>query len=65
VNYQLMYEAAARAGRPADNKIIYWPKLLDWTNQTLTPNPDVIRVRQADSAVPACPERQFTADSLG
>jgi hypothetical protein len=44
VNHQLMYEAAARGGGPADNKIIYWPKLLDWTNQTLTPNPDVIYV---------------------
>jgi hypothetical protein len=42
VNYQLMYEASARAGRPADNKIVYWANLLDWTNQTLTPNPDVI-----------------------
>jgi hypothetical protein len=42
VNYQLMYEASARAGGPADNKIVYWANLLDWTNQTLTPNPDVI-----------------------
>jgi hypothetical protein len=44
VNYQLMYEASARAGGPGDNQIVYWPGLLDWTNQTLTPNPDVIYV---------------------
>ena len=24
------------------NQILYWPRLLDWRNQTLTPNPDVI-----------------------
>src|SRR5882672_9133843 len=42
VNYQMMYEASARAGGPGDNQIVYWPTLLDWTNQTLTPNPDVI-----------------------
>jgi hypothetical protein len=42
VNYQMMYEASARAGRPGDNQIVYWPGLLDWTNQTLTPNPDVV-----------------------
>jgi hypothetical protein len=42
VNYQLMYEAARRAGGPGDNQIVYWPGLLDSTNQTLTPNPDLI-----------------------
>jgi hypothetical protein len=42
VNYQLMYEAARRAGGPGDNQILYWPGLLDSTNQTLTPNPDLI-----------------------
>ena len=42
VNYQLMYEAARRAGGPGVNQIVYWPGLLDSTNQTLTPNPDLI-----------------------
>src|SRR4051794_1492370 len=42
VNYQMMYEASARAGGPGDNQIVYWPGLLDWHNQTLTPNPDVV-----------------------
>lgn len=26
------------------NHVVYWSKLLDWKNQTLTPNPDVIYV---------------------
>jgi hypothetical protein len=42
VNYQMMYEASARTGGPGDNQIVFWPGLLDWHNQTLTPNPDVI-----------------------
>ena len=41
VNYHLMYQAAEQAGA-GFNQIIYWPQLLDWRNQTLTPNPDVI-----------------------
>ena len=24
------------------NRIVYWSRLPDWTNPTLTPNPDVI-----------------------
>jgi hypothetical protein len=44
VNYQMMYDASVRAGGPGDNQIVYWPGLLDWKNQTLTPNPDVIYV---------------------
>ena len=24
------------------NQVLYWSRLLDWKNQTLTPNPDVI-----------------------
>jgi hypothetical protein len=39
-----MYEASAAAGGPGDNQVVYWPGLLDWRNQTLTPNPDVIYV---------------------
>jgi hypothetical protein len=41
VNYQLMYDAMAKI-KGNYNQIVIWPKLLDWKNQTLTPNPDVI-----------------------
>jgi hypothetical protein len=41
VNYELMYqEMLELGGKP--NQIVYWSGLLDWRNQTLTPNPDVI-----------------------
>jgi hypothetical protein len=41
VNYDLMYQAMLKlGGKP--NQIVYWSRLLDWRNQTLTPNPDVI-----------------------
>jgi len=41
VNTDLMYQAMLKlGGKP--NQIVYWPGLLDWKNQTLTPNPDVI-----------------------
>jgi hypothetical protein len=41
VNTELMYQAMFRlGGKP--NQIVYWSGLLDWRNQTLTPNPDVI-----------------------
>jgi hypothetical protein len=41
VNYDLMHQEMLRLGdRP--NQIVYWSGLLDWRNQTLTPNPDVI-----------------------
>ena len=41
VNYDLMYQQMLRlGGKP--NQIVYWSGLLDWRNQTLTPNPDVI-----------------------
>src|SRR6476646_2612546 len=41
VNTELMYQAMRDlGGKP--NQIVYWPGLLDWKNQTLTPNPDVI-----------------------
>src|SRR5580704_13848712 len=41
VNTELMYQAMLKlGGKP--NQIVYWPGLLDWHNQTLTPNPDVI-----------------------
>lgn len=41
VNTELMYQAMLKlGGKP--NQIVYWSGLLDWRNQTLTPNPDVI-----------------------
>lgn len=42
VNYQLMYQEMATKLKGNFNQIVIWPKLLDWKNQTLTPNPDVI-----------------------
>jgi len=42
VNYDLMFQEMACRLRGDFNQILYWPRLLDWKNQTLTPNPDVI-----------------------
>ncbi len=42
VNRDLMYQAMLRETKGRDNQILYWSKLLDWKNQTLTPNTDVI-----------------------
>jgi hypothetical protein len=44
VNFDLMYQATVRDARagPGTNKIVYWSKLSDWKNQTLTPNPDAV-----------------------
>jgi hypothetical protein len=42
VNYDAMYQALVRDAHGASNQIVYWPRLLDWKNQTLTPNPDTI-----------------------
>ena len=41
VNHDLMFQAGARVGATM-NQIVYWSKLLDWKNQTLTPNPNSI-----------------------
>lgn len=41
VNYDLMFQAFAGLGG-AMNQIVYWSKLLDWHNQTTTPNPNSI-----------------------
>jgi hypothetical protein len=41
VNYDLMLQAATGAGSKP-NQVVYWSRLPDWKNQTLTPNPDVI-----------------------
>lgn len=41
VNFELLYDGMAQAG--ADwNQVVYWSRLPDWKNQTLTPNPDVV-----------------------
>src|SRR3984957_3969065 len=42
VNTDLMYQAMAREVKGRWNQIVYWLRLLDWKNQTLTPNPDAI-----------------------
>lgn len=39
VNFQLMREVLT-SGKT--NEFVYWSQLLDWQNQTLTPNPDLI-----------------------
>ncbi len=43
VNYDLLFQSVLRAGGAA-NQVVYWSRLPDWKNQTLTPNPDVIYV---------------------
>jgi hypothetical protein len=41
VNYDLMYQEMLKlGGKP--NQIVYWSRLPNWRNQTLTANPDVI-----------------------
>lgn len=42
VNRDLMYQAMLRETKAQDNQMLYWSRLLDWKNQTLTPNTDVI-----------------------
>src|SRR5262249_42795133 len=42
VNYHLMYQEMVRKVKGGFNQVLYWSRLLDWKNQTLTPNPDVI-----------------------
>ena len=41
VNYELMVQEMRKVGGDF-NQIVWWPGLLDWKSQTLTPNPDVI-----------------------
>ena len=42
VNLDVMYQAMVRDAKAGEgsNKIVYWSRLFDWKNQTLTPNPD-------------------------
>ncbi len=44
VNFDLMYQAMVRDAKAGEgsNKVVYWSRLFDWKNQTLTPNPDSI-----------------------
>lgn len=42
VNYDRMLQALVRDAHGGPNQIVYWSRLLDWKNQTLTPNPDAI-----------------------
>jgi hypothetical protein len=42
VNFDLMYRAMVRETKGTYNQIVYWSRLPDWKNQTLTPNPDSI-----------------------
>jgi hypothetical protein len=44
VNTDLMFQAMARGLRGDWNQIVYWSRLADWKNQTLTPNPDTIYI---------------------
>jgi hypothetical protein len=42
VNTDLMYLAMVRETKGSFNQIVYWSRLPDWKNQTLTPNLDAI-----------------------
>jgi hypothetical protein len=42
VNYDLMLQEMLTKTPGKVNQVIYWGHLLDWHNQTLTPNPDAI-----------------------
>ncbi|WP_429259504.1 DUF1254 domain-containing protein [Paraburkholderia sp. GAS334] len=42
VNYDLMLQQAVNKARGGVNQVVYWSRLADWKNQTLTPNPDLI-----------------------
>jgi hypothetical protein len=41
VNFDRLYQSTVRA-KGAWNQVVYWSRLADWKNQTLTPNPDVL-----------------------
>jgi hypothetical protein len=44
VNLDLMLQAMIGSAKGKPNQIVYWWRLQDWKNQTLTPNPDVISI---------------------
>jgi hypothetical protein len=41
VNFDLLYQAMVKVGG-SYNQVVYWSRLPDWKNQTLTPNPDTV-----------------------
>jgi hypothetical protein len=41
-NLDFMYQVMLSETKARDNQMLYWSRLLDWKNQTLTPNTDVI-----------------------
>jgi hypothetical protein len=41
VNFELLYQGLVQA-KGAWNQVVYWSRLPDWKNQTLTPNPDTV-----------------------
>ena len=41
VNYDAMYQALVRDAQGTSSQIVYLSRLLDWKNQTLTPNPAI------------------------
>jgi hypothetical protein len=55
VNTDLMYQAMASETKGDWNQIVYWSRLLDWENQTLTPNPDAIYLMPFFNTVEAGP----------
>ena len=44
VNFAAMYEATTRDVKGEYNQIVYWSKLVNWKNQTLTPNTEAIYI---------------------
>jgi hypothetical protein len=42
VNLDLILLAMIKSAKGKPNQVVYWSRLPDWKNQTLTPNPDVI-----------------------
>jgi len=42
VNFDRMVQAMLRDAKGGLNEVVYWSRLGDWKNQTLTPNPDSI-----------------------
>jgi hypothetical protein len=42
VNYDLMLQEMLTKTPGKVNQVVYWGRPLDWTNQTLTPNPDTL-----------------------
>src|SRR5262245_33668641 len=41
VNFDLLYQSMVKA-KGKYNQVIYWSRLPNWKNQTLTPNPDTV-----------------------